>query len=414
MHIRKLVLALLLGAVACDESPVSLPEAAGVTVATGAMALVVGDEAPLAAQVVDQGGQVMQGQAVVYSTDNASVATVGANGMVRAVAPGTANVTAAYGSNTATVKVTVEPDRRNEVQSLNVLADSVVADRRGGVQVVSVRATDGLGQAVCPVLSLRSSDPSVVMVQGVGPCRIEVTPLFPGETTITVEAEGRTDTFRVRVTSSGQVAFFSQRPAAEQVVAGGTVGYTIKVLDQANRPVANQAVNLDVSAGGLSASRVTTDATGTVTVEWTLPTNLRDWGQNQTISFRTLLPNGTVGSGTESVFVNGASLAEIVLYRRNGSTFTRVDATSLSVPAYTTVYLGASGLDQYGNVRITDFTFSLTASAAWLDCGTDGVRDPSGIEYSCVWGYPTSSYGPATFRAMASGGMEKSVQVTFN
>src|SRR3712207_2563051 len=106
MKVRTLMLGmLLLGAVACDESPVSLPEAAGVQVAAAAMSLAVGDQAPVAAQVVDQDGRVMQGQAVVYSTDNVSVATVDANGMVRGTGPGTANVTAAHGGSTATVRV---------------------------------------------------------------------------------------------------------------------------------------------------------------------------------------------------------------------------------------------------------------------------------------------------------------------
>src|SRR5688500_10759208 len=108
MHIRRIAISLLLlGTAACDESPVSLPEPAAVTVAAATMALAVGDVAPVAAQVVDRDGRVMQGQAVVFSTDNASVATVGTDGMVRGVAPGTANISAASGASSATVRITV-------------------------------------------------------------------------------------------------------------------------------------------------------------------------------------------------------------------------------------------------------------------------------------------------------------------
>jgi uncharacterized lipoprotein NlpE involved in copper resistance len=496
MHIRRIAIALLLGAVACDESPVSLPEAAGVTVAAPTMALSVGDAAPVAAQVVDQDGRVMQGQAVVYSTDNASVATVttdgmvsgmgpgtanvsaahggssatvkvtvtaqamevkvpnatmalvvgdaapagaqvvdgngrvvqgaavvystdnpavatvGTDGLVRGVTPGTTTIRAAYGASSATVQVTVAADRRNELQSLDVLADSLVADRRAGVQVVSVRATNGLGQAICPTLSLRSSNPAVVTAQAVGACRIEVTPLFPGEATITAEAEGQTDTFGVRVTSSGQIAFFSQRPTAEQLVAGGTASYTVKVLDQMSRPVANQTVNFDVPVGSLSASQVTTDSTGTATIQWTLPTHLGDWGQNQSISFRALLPNGTVASHTETVFINGASLAEVVLYRSTGSGWTRLDAAAINVPGSYSVLLGARGLDQYGNVRVEDFTFSFTGNGSYSVCGgSGGSPDASGLDYICFYS-PRGSI--ITMRATAPGGQNKSVQVTFN
>jgi uncharacterized protein YjdB len=99
--------ALLLAFAACDESPVSLPEASTVAVSGSDMTLVVGAQAPVAAQVLDQEGQVMQGLTPVYSTDNPAVATVGPDGMVRGVSPGTANVRATYGTSAASVKVTV-------------------------------------------------------------------------------------------------------------------------------------------------------------------------------------------------------------------------------------------------------------------------------------------------------------------
>lgn len=497
MHIRRIALGLLLlGAAACDESPVSLPEPAGVTVAAASMALAVGDQAPVAAQVVDQDGRVMQGQAVVYSTDNGSVATVGTDGMVRAVAPGTANVTAtsgaskaavkvtvtapalrvavvndsiglvvgeaapvaaqvlnaggqvvqgaavvfrtdnpsvatvgadgtvravapgtanvtavASGASTASVKVTVAPDPRGELRSLDVMADSLVVDRRAGVQVVSVRASNGLGQSVCPALTLRSSNRIVAAARWMGACRIEVEPLFPGETTITATFGAHADSFRVRVTNSGQIAFFSARPSGEQLVAGATVSYTVRVLDQTSQPIANQRVNLDVSVGALSSNSVITGEDGTAAVQWHIPTDLRNWGQNHSITFRSVLPNGTVSSGTENVFINGASLAEIILYRRLDSSFTPLTQSSITVPGYTTVTVGASGLDQYGNVRATDFTFAIAGGYTFWDCGgSGGTRDGSGIEYTCWYRPP----GTTTLTATASTGESRTVRVTFN
>lgn len=497
MHIRRIALALLLlGATACDESPVSLPEAAGVTVAAGTMALAVGDAAPVAAQVVDQDGRVMQGQAVVYSTDNASVATVGTDGMVRGVGPGTANVSATHGGNTATVKVTVTAqtlqvkvpnatmglvvgeaapagaqvlgahgqvvqgatpvfssdnpgvatvgtdgmvrgvtpgtatiratygassatvqvtvaaDRRNELQSLQVMADSVVTDWRAGVQAVAVRAVNGFGQTVCPALTLQSSDRSVATVRTAGPCRIEVVPMFTGEAVITVESDGRTDTFRVRITSNAQIAFISARPTSAELVAGATVSYTVKVLDQASQPIANQRVSFETSIGSVSATSVMTGADGTATVQWQIPTHLKDVGQNHWFAFRALLPNGVLVARDETVFINGASLAEIVLYRSNGSGgWTRVDAPSFTTPGYTFTNVGASGLDQYGNVRTADFTFTLTGPVLGWSCNTsNGTRDASGVEYTCFYSYPGQTI---TMKATAPDGQNKSVQVMF-
>jgi hypothetical protein len=470
MHIRRIALALLLlGATACDESPVSLPEAAGVTVAAGTMALAVGDAAPVAAQVVDQDGQVMQGLAVVYSTDNASVATVGTDGMVRGVGPGTANITATHGGSTATVKVTVTAqamqvkvpnatmglvvgeaapagaqvlgahgqvvqgavpvfssdnpgvatvgtdgvvrgvtpgtatirasygassatvqvtvaaDRRSELQTLDVMADSVVTDWRAGVQVVAVRAVNGFGQTVCPAITLRTSDRAVATARTAGPCRIEVVPNFTGEAVITVDADGRT---------------------------GATVSYTVKVLDQASRPIVNQRVSFEASVGSVSANSVITGEDGTATVQWQIPTDLRGLGQNHWFAFRALLPNGVLVARDETVFIDGASLAEIVLYRTSGSGWTRLDAAAFTAPAFTFVNLGASGLDQYGNVRTVDFTFALTGNWWAWSCNTsNGTRDASGIEYTCFYSGPGNT---VTMRATAQDGQNKSVQVTFN
>lgn len=407
-------LLLMLFAAACDESPVALPEAASVAVAGSSMSMLVGDAAPVAAQVLDGQGRVMQELTPVFSTDNPSVATVGADGTVRALSPGTANVTAAYGGTSATVKVTVAADRRGDLQNLTVLADSVVADRRAGVQAVAFRGMNGYGQPVCPQLSLRSSDPSVATARMGGTCRIEIVPAIAGTTTITVEADGRTDTFLVRVTSTGATSFFSARPTSEELVAGATVSYTVKVLDQTSRPVAGQAVNFEVGVGSLSATTVVTGEDGTATVQWQIPTDLREWGQTSWISYRTTHQNGAVGGRTEDVFINGASLAEIILYSSSGSgsTLTRVTADSLVAPGYSYVDVAASGLDQYGNVRAVDFTFSAAGGSqywSWSCGGPAGTRLSSGLEYTCIYSYP----GAVTVTARAPNGVQRSVRIRF-
>jgi uncharacterized protein YjdB len=382
-----------------------------VTVLASAMTLAVGDVAPVAAQVLDANGRVVQGAVLTFSTDNASVAAVGTDGVVRAVTPGTATVSAAYGNRSATVAVTVVANRRNDLQSLEVMADSVVGDWRAGAQMVAVRAVNGFGQTVCPELTLQSSNRSVATAQAAGACRIQVNMLFPGVTTITASADGRTDTFQVRVTSSVQIAFISARPTSQQLVAGATVSYTVKALDQNNQPIANQRVSFAASVGTLSADSVMTGADGTATVQWTLPTDLRALGQNHWIAYRALLPNGVLSWAEETVFINGASLAQVVLYRNTGSGWTRLDATSITVPGWSYVNLGASGLDQYGNTRATDFTFSIAGTYYGWSCGgSGGTLTASGIEYTC---YYAPSNSTSTLTATAPNGASKSVQVNF-
>jgi uncharacterized protein YjdB len=400
------------GSAATVKVTVTAPPAVQVTVANAAMELVVGETAPAGAQVMDASGRVVQGAVPVFSSGNPAVATVGTDGVVRGVTPGTATIRASYGASSATVQVTVAADRRNELQSLQVMADSVVTDWRAGVQAVAVRAVNGFGQTVCPTLTLRTSDRAVATARTAGPCRIEVVPNFTGEAVITAEADGRTDTFRVRITSNGQIAFISARPTSAQLVAGATVSYTVKVLDQASRPIANQRVSFEASVGTVSANSVVTGEDGTATVQWQIPTDLRNLGQNHWFAYRALLPNGVLVAREETVFINGASLAEIVLYRGSPGAFTRLNSAAITVPGWSSVYLGASGLDQYGNVRTANFTFALTGTHYGWSCGgSDGTRDAFGVEYTCFYG---PSGATTTLTATAPDGQQKSVKVIFN
>jgi len=411
MRIRKalwLAAALLtLGSAACDETPVTLPQASEVTVAAPDLRLTVGDVAPVAAQVLDQQGHVVQGVTPTFVSDNPAVATVDAGGMVRAVSPGTANVKAAYGSASATTKVTVGRDERGFVQTLDVLADSLAVDVRAGTQALSLRAFNGYGQSVCPAVTVRSSDPLVVTATSAGGCRLNVTPQFAGVATLTFSSDAGRDSVRVRVTSNAAVAFVFTRPAAAQLFAGNTVTYAVRVVDAAGNPLANRAVSFDASAGGLSATHGTTDATGTVAVQWTLPTNLRAFGSTQTLFFRTVLPNGLVGGGNETVVVNGAPPVSLSLYRSNGSEYVPITDASFSARVYQTVYLGVSALDQYGNP--VSERFDLAATSPAYTCGNSGF--PSTFASTCVYTY---TLGTVTFTATAlSNGLSKSVDIVF-
>lgn len=414
MCARRIILGMLLMATAaCDESLASLPQPTTVTVAASAMSLMVGGEAPVAAQVLDQDGELIEGLVPVFSTDNPAVATVGTDGLVRGLGPGTAGVTAAYGTASATVRVTVTPNQLGEVQSLRLMADSLLADVRGGVQAVAVQAFNGVGQPVCPQLFIRSSHPSVATARAGDACRVEVVPVFPGEAIITAAAGGHSDSVRVRVTNAGEIAFFSNGPGPAALIAGNTVSYSVRALDQTSRPIANQPVLFAVSVGTASPATAMTDSSGTATVQWALPTDLRAWGQTHSISFRTRLPSGATVWVTETVYVDGASLAEIILYSAPGHgnrDLVRVDADSLVAAANGYVTLGASAVDQYGNARATTFAFSAVGASWYWGCSaTVGQSLPSGIRYTCLYGYPT----PVTFTATAGNGRQRSLRILF-
>lgn len=406
------VAVIAVGIAACDESPISLAEPTSVAASTAEMRLTVGDAATLSNQVLDQDGRPIRGLQASFRSDNPSVVSVDANGNVRAVSPGTATIVTSYGSMTAATKVTVVRDERGFVRTLDILADSVVTDVRAGVQPIFLRAFNGFGQSVCPQTSIQVADRTVVNVTQTG-CRLNVEPTFPGRTTVTVSADGISDTFTVAVSSTGAVSFVSARPTPAQTFAGNTVPYSVRVLDEAGNPVANRVVNFDVTAGRLSASSVTTDASGAATVQYTLPTDLRTFGSTQALTFRAQLPSGGTVSGGEIVGISAAAPASIRLYRLSNypyyydTTATEITGSSISARVFQNVFVGASAEDQYGNA-VQNFNFSVTAPAT-RTCGNERIYNKPATEGTCLF---STTAGTATFTA-STGGVSRSVQVEY-
>ncbi len=73
----------------------------------------VGLTLQLSARTLDQNGRAMESASVTWTSSDATVATVGASGLVTAVAKGTVTITATVGSASGTSQITVveSPDR---------------------------------------------------------------------------------------------------------------------------------------------------------------------------------------------------------------------------------------------------------------------------------------------------------------
>ena len=80
-----------------------------VMVTPASRTLVVGDTTTLQATLKDSTGAVVVGRLIEWSTNDAGVATVLATGAVRAIAPGTATITALCEGKSASATVTVNP-----------------------------------------------------------------------------------------------------------------------------------------------------------------------------------------------------------------------------------------------------------------------------------------------------------------
>lgn len=85
------------------------PVAASVQVSPGAATLTVGDSTTLTATVKDASGAVISGAPVTWSSDNTAAATVSTSGVVTAVGPGSATITAKSGNASGTSTILVLP-----------------------------------------------------------------------------------------------------------------------------------------------------------------------------------------------------------------------------------------------------------------------------------------------------------------
>jgi uncharacterized protein YjdB len=168
---------------------------ASVSVAPATAALRVGAKVQLSATTKDSAGNILTGRAVTWSSNATGVATVSTSGMVTAVAPGSASITATSEgkSGTATVTVALAP-----VASVAVTPASVSLIV-GGTQQLSAVTKDSAGNVLTGRTVTWASNASGIA--GVSASGL-VTGVAAGSATITATSEGKSGTSAVTVTAS--------------------------------------------------------------------------------------------------------------------------------------------------------------------------------------------------------------------
>jgi len=162
---RRRALLALAGLTACSgDSPIAteVPVAAAVTVSDQQVTLTsLGQTHLLSASVEDQHGSVMASAPLEWSSSNPDVAPVTAIGLVRAVANGSATITATSGSASAATMVTVE----QVGVSMETDPPYLELDDVGDAAMVEVTVLDAEDNVVLDaLLEWTSSDPGVAEV----------------------------------------------------------------------------------------------------------------------------------------------------------------------------------------------------------------------------------------------------------
>jgi uncharacterized protein YjdB len=236
-----------------------------IRVSTTSLQLIAGQSSRITAEPLDASGQVIGERTVDFVTNNATVASVNASGLVTALAPGTANITASSGGQSAVVVVTVNPV---PVASIDVTPprDTIAVS-----QTTQFTATprDATGSALGGrVVTWRSSDDNIAAVSSTG----LVTGVAAGEATISAVSGTATGTARVFVRPR-PVAAVVVSPAQATLAVGATLQLTVLITDAAGNPITNKTPTFTsdanavarVSASGL----VTAVAPGTAKISAT-------------------------------------------------------------------------------------------------------------------------------------------------
>jgi uncharacterized protein YjdB len=171
---------------------VSPAPVAAVVVTPGSATLVLGQTTQLQAEPRSASGQPLSGRVVTWSSNASQVASVTSSGLVTALSPGTATITASSeGRNgTATIRVELAPVHRVEVTPAS-------PDIEEGQSVRLTAWVYGAGNTIVTghAVTWTSSDAKVATVDDTGLVR----GVRKGTATITATAGGKSGTSRVRV-----------------------------------------------------------------------------------------------------------------------------------------------------------------------------------------------------------------------
>jgi uncharacterized protein YjdB len=159
--------------------PPPAPVVAGVAIA-GPGRLVVGRTAVITATATTSAGVVLTGKTVAFTSSNAAAVTVAADGTIRAVAPGTAIITATVDGINGTLTV-IASDASLFSLTLTGPTNPIVV---GGTAQLTATGKDSSNAAVTiRSITYASSNPNIVSVSQTG----LVTAVAPGTATITAE-----------------------------------------------------------------------------------------------------------------------------------------------------------------------------------------------------------------------------------
>lgn len=269
---------------------VSRVPVSSIVITPSALTLSTGRTVRLVAQSLDSLGRELAGRPITWSSDNAAVASVASDGVVTAVAPGRAEISATAEGKVGKAIIDVTPV---PVASL-VVAPTTLALTVGSSQQISATPRDSAGIPLTGrVVTWISGAPSVATVSQTG----VVTAIGTGAALILATCEGQQATVALTVTTA-PVASIAIIPSSASIVEGQGRAFIASLLDSAGNQLFGRTQvwsSSDVSIATVSQSgSVIAIAPGTVTI---------------TVAAPNAGPSGSTPSASASVTVTYAPVA---------------------------------------------------------------------------------------------------------
>lgn len=252
--------------VALTINPVVVP-IASILITPASASLQVGQSATLVATPRDAGNTPLTGRTISFTSSASAVAAVSVDGVVTAVAPGTATITATSEGVSANVAITVSAVPIASVQlTLPATTISVGAEIQASITVRD--ANNAIVSSASCVFS--SSSTSVATVSSTG----RVTGVTVGQTTLTATCAGGSVSSGASITVVGNptLSVNSSLPAAGAAELPIESSFQITFSETLNATTVTAAsVSLRLTAGGTAVAATRTVSGNRITITPTAP-----------------------------------------------------------------------------------------------------------------------------------------------
>jgi trimeric autotransporter adhesin len=286
-----------------------------VAIEPAAISLTAGRNTTLRAALTDASGALAVDRAVAWTTSDALVAAVSDAGVVTAIAPGSATISATSEGKTGSAAVTVTRVPVGSVAVEPSSVDVVIGQTRA--LTATVRDLDGSVVTDRPV-TWSSSNTLVATVSEAG----ILTAVAPGSATIDATAGGRSGSATVAI-SLVPVASVSVNPPVVSVVAGQSATLAATMRDASGQLLSDRAVTW--SSSNTLVATVTSSGVVTAIMPGGAAITATSEGQSGSASVTvTAVPvaSVTVSPPTASMMVGSKATLSATLKDASGATLT--------------------------------------------------------------------------------------------